>query len=122
MSIFCVLSVTLAMTVAPLVAMSAPAQAETGAVDRTPVMGWSSWSFLRVGLSAARIKGEAKALVPTGLAADGYKYVNLEKGLESCVSPWEKTRSLASIGGFKNFSRQWTGSTASGAIHASPEC
>src|ERR1035437_10388301 len=52
----------------------------------------------------------------------GVRGANLEKGSGSCVSPWEKTRSLASIGGFKNFSRQWTGSTASGGIHASPEC
>jgi hypothetical protein len=86
-SIFCVLSVTLAMTVAPLVATSAPAQAETGGVDQTPVMGWSSWSFLRMGLSAARIKGEAKALVTTGLAADGYKYVNIDDNWYQCPGP-----------------------------------
>jgi hypothetical protein len=55
-----------------------------GGPDQTPVMGWSSWSFLRLGANAAQVKGEAKALVSTGLAAAGYHYVNLDDGWYQC--------------------------------------
>ncbi len=40
-----------------------------GGPDPTPVMGWSGWSFLRLGADTAQVQGEAKALVSTGLAA-----------------------------------------------------
>src|ERR1700744_547437 len=51
-----------------------------GGPDQTPVMGWSSWSFLRLGANETQVEGEAKALVSTGLAAAGYQYVNLDDG------------------------------------------
>jgi alpha-galactosidase len=67
---------------------SPAAQAATayppGGPDQTPVMAWSSWSFLRLGANAAQVKGEAKALVSTGLAAAGYHYVNLDDGWYQC--------------------------------------
>ncbi len=80
--------------IAPMLVVSAvsstpAAQAATvypGGPDQTPVMGWSSWSFLRLGANAAQVKGEAKALVQTGLAAAGYKYVNLDDGWYQCPS------------------------------------
>ncbi|MCW2894723.1 MAG: glycoside hydrolase clan [Actinomycetia bacterium] len=55
-----------------------------GGPDQTPVMGWSGWSFLRLGANAAQVEGEAKALVSTGLAAAGYQYVNLDDGWYQC--------------------------------------
>jgi hypothetical protein len=55
-----------------------------GGPDQTPVMGWSGWSFLRLGADAAQVKGEANALVSTGLAAAGYQYVNLDDGWYQC--------------------------------------
>ena len=55
-----------------------------GGPDPTPVMGWSGWSFLRLGANTAQIKGEAKALVSTGLAAAGYQYINLDDGWYQC--------------------------------------
>jgi len=55
-----------------------------GGPDQTPVMGWSGWSFLRLGATAAQVEGEAKALVSTGLAAAGYQYVNLDDGWYQC--------------------------------------
>jgi alpha-galactosidase len=55
------------------VAVGPTAQAATayppGGPDQTPVMGWSGWSFLRLGATEADVEGEAKALVSTGLAA-----------------------------------------------------
>jgi hypothetical protein len=70
------------------VGAAAPAaQAEAGGVDQAPVMGWSSWSFLRMGLDTAEIEAEARALVITGLAAAGYKYVNIDDNWYECPGP-----------------------------------
>jgi hypothetical protein len=43
-----------------------------------PSMGWSSWSFLRMAPTAAKMEAQADAMVSSGLAAVGYKYVNLD--------------------------------------------
>jgi len=58
-----------------------------GGPDQTPVMGWSSWSFLRLGADASQVEGEARALVSTGLAAAGYRYVNIDDGWYQCPGP-----------------------------------
>jgi len=58
-----------------------------GSPDPTPVMGWSGWSFLRLGADAARVEGEARAMVSTGLAAAGYHYVNIDDGWYQCPGP-----------------------------------
>jgi hypothetical protein len=58
-----------------------------GGPDQTPVMGWSSWSFLRLGADAAQIQGEARALVSTGLAAAGYRRINIDDGWYQCPGP-----------------------------------
>jgi hypothetical protein len=58
-----------------------------GGPDRTPVMGWSSWSFLRLGADAAQVEGEARALVTTGLAAAGYRRLNIDDGWYQCPGP-----------------------------------
>jgi Alpha galactosidase A/Alpha galactosidase C-terminal beta sandwich domain len=58
-----------------------------GGPDRTPVMGWSGWSFLRLGADSAQVEGEARALVSTGLAAAGYRYVNIDDGWYQCPGP-----------------------------------
>jgi hypothetical protein len=50
-------------------------------------MGWSGWSFLRLGADSSQVEGEARALVHTGLAAAGYKYVNIDDGWYQCPSP-----------------------------------
>ena len=84
------------VTAAPLVlaatlATGSAARAATayppGGPDQTPVMGWSSWSFLRLGANETQVEGEAKALVSTGLAAAGYQYVNLDDGWYQCPGP-----------------------------------
>jgi len=58
-----------------------------GGPDQTPVMGWSSWSFLRLGADMSQVEGEARALVSTGLAAAGYHYVNIDDGWYQCPGP-----------------------------------
>jgi hypothetical protein len=58
-----------------------------GGPDQTPVMGWSSWSFLRLGADTPQIEGEARALVSTGLATAGYQYVNIDDGWYQCPGP-----------------------------------
>jgi hypothetical protein len=79
------------LTAAPLVVMSMAsspaAEAAPGGPDHTPVMGWSGWSFLRLGADARQVKGEARALVRTGLARAGYRYVNIDDGWYQCPGP-----------------------------------
>ena len=58
-----------------------------GGPDQTPVMGWSGWSFLRLGADTQQVEGEARALVSTGLAAAGYRYVNIDDGWYQCPGP-----------------------------------
>jgi hypothetical protein len=68
----------------------AGAQAATGSrasADPTPVMGWSSWSFLRFGVDTQRIEAEAKALVTTGLVNYGYNHVNIDDNWYVCPGP-----------------------------------
>jgi hypothetical protein len=76
-----------AVAAGPAVVGTTAAQAASaypGDPDPTPVMGWSGWSFLRMGTDTAQIEGEAKALVTTGLARHGYRYVNIDDGWYQC--------------------------------------
>jgi Alpha galactosidase C-terminal beta sandwich domain/Alpha galactosidase A len=86
-------TVTAALLAAPLavvpaavsiVATAPAALAAPGGVDQTPVLGWSSWSFLRMGLTAADLEKEARAMVSTGLSAAGYKYINQDDNWYEC--------------------------------------
>ncbi|KAL3741872.1 hypothetical protein ACJRO7_017358 [Eucalyptus globulus] len=47
-------------------------------VARTPPMGWNSWNHFQCGIDERTVKSTADALVSTGLAALGYKYVNID--------------------------------------------
>ena len=80
-----------ALSVASGVPAAPPAQAATayppGGPDQTPVMGWSTWSFLRLGADTAQVEGEASAMVSTGLAAAGYQYINVDDGWYQCPGP-----------------------------------
>jgi hypothetical protein len=44
----------------------------------TPLMGWSSWSFLRQDPTQAKVEAQARALKASGLLAHGYTNVNLD--------------------------------------------
>jgi hypothetical protein len=70
--------------VAATVASAPRAMAEANGVERTPVLGWSSWSFLRDNPTAANIEAQAKALHTSGLEKMGYRYVNLDDFWYQC--------------------------------------
>ena len=73
------LAISLGATGAATVVPGPPgAVAEDNGVGVTPAMGWSSWSFLRHGPTASKVEAQAKAMVTSGLARVGYKYVNLD--------------------------------------------
>ena len=57
--------------------------ADTG-VERAPVLGWSSWSFLREKPTAAKMEEQALAMQTSGLQKMGYQYVNLDDFWYQC--------------------------------------
>ena len=69
-----------------LAASAAPAAlaGNNGIAVGAPLMGWSSWSFLRSDPTAAKIEAEAGALKSSGLSAHGYDYVNLDDFWYQC--------------------------------------
>ena len=60
------------------------AKAQNDGLGRTPVLGWSSWSFLREHPTAAKVEAEARALKHSGLQKLGYEYVNLDDFWYEC--------------------------------------
>jgi hypothetical protein len=63
------------------------ASAEDNGLERVPVLGWSSWSFLRKHTTAAQMKAQALALHNSGLQKMGYEYVNLDDFWYQCPGP-----------------------------------
>ena len=63
------------------------ASAEDNGLERTPVLGWSSWSFLREHPTAAQVKAQALALQNSGLQKIGYEYINLDDFWYRCPGP-----------------------------------
>jgi len=63
------------------------ASAEDNGLERTPVLGWSSWSFMRKHPTAAKMKAQALALHNSGLQDLGYQYVNLDDFWYQCPGP-----------------------------------
>ncbi len=45
-----------------------------------PTMGWSSWNTFALNINEQLIKSQADAMVKTGLADAGYKYINIDDG------------------------------------------
>ncbi len=43
-------------------------------------MGWASWNQFGAKIDESIIKGQADAMVSTGLSAAGYKYLNIDDG------------------------------------------
>jgi len=74
----------LAVSVAALLALfgvggqQPTAHAQSNGAAVTPLMGWSSWSFLRNTPTEAKMKAQAQGMANAGLVAAGYKYVNLD--------------------------------------------
>jgi hypothetical protein len=46
----------------------------------TPPMGWSTWNAFGTDIDEARILGSAQRIVDSGLAAKGYRYINIDDG------------------------------------------
>src|ERR1700726_3881232 len=63
------------------------ASAEDNGLERTPVLGWSSWSFIRKLPTADKMKAQALALHNSGLQKIGYQYVNLDDFWYQCPGP-----------------------------------
>ncbi|MBW8858464.1 MAG: NPCBM/NEW2 domain-containing protein [Caulobacter sp.] len=47
---------------------------------RTPPMGWNSWNAFTSDIDEEKVMASARILVETGLAAKGYRYVNIDDG------------------------------------------
>jgi hypothetical protein len=54
--------------------------AYTGGNAPLPPMGWNSWNAFASDIDEAKVMGSAEALVKHGLAAKGYRYVDLDDG------------------------------------------
>lgn len=63
---------------------TALAGTDGGQPGSRPIMGWSSWSFLRKDPTAAKIEAQARALRASGLQAVGYEYVNIDDFWYQC--------------------------------------
>src|SRR5690349_21939964 len=63
------------------------ASAEENGLERTPVLGWSTWSFIRKNPTADNVKAQALALRDSGLQKIGYEYVNLDDFWYQCPGP-----------------------------------
>ncbi len=46
----------------------------------TPPMGWSSWNAFGTDIDETKVLGSAQRIVDTGLAAKGYRYINIDDG------------------------------------------
>jgi hypothetical protein len=85
---------TAALVAAPLVAVAVVSGAsvasaqDTSAPDNglalTPPLGWSSWSFVRRTPTADKVRAQADAMLGSGLAGVGYRYVNLDDFWYQC--------------------------------------
>ncbi|MEU4198200.1 NPCBM/NEW2 domain-containing protein [Kribbella sp. NPDC026611] len=61
-------------------AIAPPAQAAPDAANLapTPPMGWNSWNTFGCDINEGLIRDTAEAMVSSGMAAAGYKYVNID--------------------------------------------
>ncbi|MFJ5302326.1 glycoside hydrolase family 27 protein [Streptomyces sp. NPDC088350] len=53
-------------------------RADDNGVGLKPLLGWSSWSFVRSDPTARTIEAQAKALKDSGLAKNGFVYVDVD--------------------------------------------
>jgi hypothetical protein len=67
-----------------LVSSPQSAVAQDDGLERTPVLGWSSWSFLKKNPTAENIEAQARALHSSGLQGLGYTYVNMDDFWYQC--------------------------------------
>src|SRR4051812_18838638 len=78
---FAVLGATLATIAAAIVVVLgqvSPAAALENGLARTPQMGWNDWNTFGCNISDSLIRQTADVLVSSGMAAAGYRYVNID--------------------------------------------
>jgi hypothetical protein len=63
---------------------ASPARAEDNGVGAKPALGWSSWSFVRHDPTASGIEAQARAMKASGLAKEGFVYVNVDDFWYQC--------------------------------------
>jgi len=69
----------------------------------TPPMGWNSWNVWGMEVDAKKIRDAAQAMVNSGLAAHGYRFINIDDGWsggrDDCgeIKPNEKFGDVAAI-------------------------
>ena len=56
------------------------AQNKSNKTPRPPLMGWASWNQFGPKIDEGVIKGQADAMVSSGLAAVGFQYINIDDG------------------------------------------
>jgi alpha-galactosidase len=73
------LPVLLAAAAVPVVlTLARPAAALENGLARTPQMGWNDWNSFGCSVSDTLVRQTADAMVSSGMAAAGYKYVNID--------------------------------------------
>jgi hypothetical protein len=75
------------LIVGALAASVQHAKAEENGVDQKPVLGWSSWSFIREQPTAAKLEAQGQAMQSSGLQKLGYEYINLDDFWYHCPGP-----------------------------------
>ena len=63
--------------VAAAMSLAGAAHAAGGAA-MTPPMGWNSWNHFEAKIDDATVRAQADAMVKSGLAAAGYRYINID--------------------------------------------
>ena len=71
-------TVALALALVAVATFVTPAKALQNGLARTPPMGWNSWYTAHCGVTEKVVLQNAKALVETGMARLGYRYVNVD--------------------------------------------
>ncbi|MRV72638.1 alpha-galactosidase [Duganella sp. FT92W] len=74
------LAAALAQAATDPLAPTARWSAYTAGRATTPPMGWSSWNAFGTDIDEAKILGSAQRIVDSGLAAKGYRYINIDDG------------------------------------------
>ena len=62
----------------PRAAAPSPALGLAGGLASTPPMGWNNWNAFGCDVSATLVEQTADAMVANGMAAAGYRYVNID--------------------------------------------
>lgn len=48
--------------------------------QKKPIMGWSSWNHFRININEEMIRGQADAMISSGMYKAGYRFVNIDDG------------------------------------------